>query len=173
MLEVVTMRGAMTIRVCGPERRKVMPLGRWWASDAVNGSARRAPRRRTETPLRACVHHPLVYESTDPALPRVRTRCVRGQGLADLPHLTGHNLPGLALTAGGDDWLHGRSNPIARVARLAKWPDSEPWEPARWTRRMRATNPIWVRPQTFRFPDRSRATSAPTRRRGRQRRTDA
>src|SRR6266446_6644859 len=59
-------------------------------------------------PLQGCVHHPLVHESADLALPCVRAEGVGGESIADLLRFSGYDLPGLALPAGRDDRLHGR-----------------------------------------------------------------
>ncbi len=59
-------------------------------------------------PLQGCVHHPLVHESADLALPCVRAEGVRGESIANLLRFGGYHLPGLALPAGRDDRLHGR-----------------------------------------------------------------
>ena len=58
--------------------------------------------------LQGCVHHPLVHESADLALPCVRAEGVGGESVADLLRFSGYDLPGLALPAGRDDRLHGR-----------------------------------------------------------------
>jgi len=74
---------------------------------SVSAAGSSPPRR----PLERRVDPSLVHESADLALPAVGAEGVRGES-ADLLHLVGYILSGLALAAGGDNRLHG---PIVAV----------------------------------------------------------